>query len=334
MQNLVSVIIPVYRAKEYLCECLDSILAQTYVNFELILVDDGSPDGSGDICDEYAEKDARVRVIHKENGGVSSARNRGMEEASGEWIAFVDADDFVALNYLEKMSGECVQNNADIALCAHFKGFGTAWENRCANYCAEQINLRNREDALAFCARFVSASGLSNILVPCAGGLFFRRTLQESLKMNTKMTIHEDTLFLYQLLHKARRCTVVAEPLYYYRDNPSSALNVKYKPTLIDNDNIYIAELEQLFCEPMPQVTKRALRSCGIASTCRNIANVMSGKDRADLKVSIRAIKKSRFYKYFKLRYIMGLKKWPFKKRMQALILWFVTKTGLIYLLK
>lgn len=332
MQNLVSVIIPVYRAKEYLCECLDSILAQTYVNFELILVDDGSPDGSGDICDEYAEKDARVRVIHKENGGVSSARNRGMEEASGEWIAFVDADDFVAVDYLEKLIGACVNYGSDMALCAYFRGFGTSWKSSC--YYAQTIDLPQRSDSLTFCARFVAASGLAHIMTPVVWAMLFRKAAADRLYMNTKMTIHEDTLFLYQLLHKARRCTVVAEPLYYYRDNPSSALNVKYKPTLIDNDNIYIAELERLFCEPVPQVAKRALRSCGIASTCRNITNVMSGKDRADLKVSIRAIKKSRFYKYFKLRYIMGLKKWPFKKRMQALILWFVTKTGLIYLLK
>ena len=88
----VSVIVPVYKAEKYLHRCVDSILAQTFIDFELLLVDDGSPDCSGDICDQYAAADPRVRVFHKPNGGVSSARNLGIEKANGEWLMFVDAD--------------------------------------------------------------------------------------------------------------------------------------------------------------------------------------------------------------------------------------------------
>ena len=91
----VSVIVPVYKVEKYLPECIDSILAQTFTNFELILVDDGSPDNSGKICDDYATRDSRIRVFHKENGGVSSARNLGIDNARGEWIVFVDSDDWV-----------------------------------------------------------------------------------------------------------------------------------------------------------------------------------------------------------------------------------------------
>lgn len=97
----VSVIVPVYGVEKYLKECVDSILTQTYSDIELILVDDGSPDRSGEICDEYARKDERVRVFHKENGGVSSARNYGIEQATGEWIMFVDSDDYIDRTYLE-----------------------------------------------------------------------------------------------------------------------------------------------------------------------------------------------------------------------------------------
>ena len=99
----ISVIVPVYNAEKYLHRCIDSILSQTFTDFELLLIDDGSKDGSGAICDEYAEKDNRVRVFHKENGGVSSARNLGLDNACGEWIAFVDSDDWVEKQFLLSM---------------------------------------------------------------------------------------------------------------------------------------------------------------------------------------------------------------------------------------
>ena len=107
IKDMVSVIIPVYNAEKYLHRCIDSILAQTYTDFELLLINDGSNDGSGMICDAYAAKDSRVRVFHKENGGVSSARNIGIDNAAGVYISFVDADDELLLNALEKMT-ECM----------------------------------------------------------------------------------------------------------------------------------------------------------------------------------------------------------------------------------
>ena len=115
--ELISIIVPVYKAEKYLSECIDSIISQTYENFELILIDDGSPDNSGKICDEYAEKDKRIKVIHKENAGVSSARNIGLDNASGEYIAFIDSDDFVDKQYLEKLHCNLKHNDADISLC-------------------------------------------------------------------------------------------------------------------------------------------------------------------------------------------------------------------------
>ena len=104
MEPMISVIIPVYNVEKYLARCIDSVLRQTYHNFEIILVDDGTPDRSGEICDEYAAKDARISVIHKENGGLSSARNAGIEAAKGQWLQFVDSDDYIAdlLMYLKK----------------------------------------------------------------------------------------------------------------------------------------------------------------------------------------------------------------------------------------
>lgn len=112
---MISVIVPVYKAEPYLHRCIDSILAQSYTDFELLLVDDGSPDNSGAICDEYAGLDGRVRVFHKENGGVSSARNLGLDNARGEYITFCDADDYVGEGWLEAFN-EGIINNVDLAI--------------------------------------------------------------------------------------------------------------------------------------------------------------------------------------------------------------------------
>lgn len=100
----ISVIVPVYKAEQYICRCVDSILAQTFTDFELLLIDDGSPDNSGAICDEYAAKDSRIKVFHKENGGVSSARNLGLDNATGEWVYLADADDFLEIELFKECS--------------------------------------------------------------------------------------------------------------------------------------------------------------------------------------------------------------------------------------
>lgn len=110
MRPIISIIVPVYNVEVYLRQCLDSILSQTFTAWELILVDDGSPDGSGAICDEYAAKDSRVRVFHISNGGVSNARNVGMDAAKGDWITFIDSDDWVAPDFIEKLYAPIVNN--------------------------------------------------------------------------------------------------------------------------------------------------------------------------------------------------------------------------------
>lgn len=113
----ISVIIPVYNAEKYLRRCIDSVLSQTFTDFELLLIDDGSKDKSGAICDEYAAKDSRVRVFHKENGGVSSARNMGLDNACGNYIAFVDADDWIDGNMYYEMFAAINESKSDIVCC-------------------------------------------------------------------------------------------------------------------------------------------------------------------------------------------------------------------------
>lgn len=139
---LVSIIVPVYNVEKYLRRCVDSILAQTFTDFELILVDDGSPDNCPAICDEYAEKDSRVRVIHKENGGVSAARNSGLEISCGEYIAFCDSDDYWDIDFLSELLSCMKTNNADVVVsgCKAMDNAGKIWHYARRPTCTEKIS--------------------------------------------------------------------------------------------------------------------------------------------------------------------------------------------------
>ena len=125
---LISVIVPVYNVEQYLPKCVDAILAQTYGNLEVILVDDGTPDGSGRICDEYAARDNRVQVIHKENGGLSSARNAGIDIARGEYLGFVDSDDCIAPDMYEKMLSLALEADTKLVCAGRFDVDGATGE--------------------------------------------------------------------------------------------------------------------------------------------------------------------------------------------------------------
>lgn len=116
-QTLVSIIIPIYKVEQYLIDCIQSVCSQTYKNIEIILVDDGSPDNCGKICDDYAKMDKRISVIHKENGGLSDARNKGIDIARGDYITFVDSDDYVETTFIEDLYNAIEKTNSDISIC-------------------------------------------------------------------------------------------------------------------------------------------------------------------------------------------------------------------------
>ena len=117
MKPLISIIVPIYNVEKYLSRCINSVLSQTFPDFELLLIDDGSTDKSGYICDGYAQKDSRIKVFHIENGGVSAARNYGLDNARGEWITFVDADDWIDKDMYYKLYNEAILSEADIVIC-------------------------------------------------------------------------------------------------------------------------------------------------------------------------------------------------------------------------
>ncbi len=138
----ISVIVPVYKAEAYLHRCVDSIVAQTFTDWELLLIDDGSPDRSGDICDEYAKKDTRIRVIHKENGGVSSARQRGLDESVGEYTIHADPDDWVEPEMLDELYNKAKEEDADMVICdfiCEYKSGGVIFKQQVDSYHADAI---------------------------------------------------------------------------------------------------------------------------------------------------------------------------------------------------
>lgn len=205
---LISVIVPVYKVEKYLPACLDSLLAQTYRNFELILVDDGSPDKCWEILQQYAAQDARVRIFRKENGGVSSARNFGLEQARGEYIGFVDSDDFVAPQYLEWLLDAAQQKNAKIAI-GEMRRMPMDCYAEDLPLLAEQS--RVQEFRLEEYSYWCRASCLNVVR-----GLFQRDVVQKQ-RFDTAITMGEDAMFFMQSLLKVGKLAYIDAPLYVYR---------------------------------------------------------------------------------------------------------------------
>ena len=205
----ISVIVPVYKVEKYLHECVDSILAQTYTDFELILVDDGSPDNCGKICDEYAAKDSRVQVIHQENRGVSAARNAALDVAKGEFIAFIDSDDVVNVYYLEVLlSG--MDEDTDIVACK-YQSFQDGEETNA--YDRQMSVIYQEMDPVTLVVAL--HNGASGISVGIWQKLY-RTDIVRDHRFPVGKT-HEDQFFTPIVCYKARKAAVCNLPLYYYR---------------------------------------------------------------------------------------------------------------------
>lgn len=216
---MTSVIVPVYNVEPYLRECIDSVLSQTYRDFELILVDDGSPDNCGAICDEYAAKDDRIRVIHQEQSGVSVARNAGLDAARGEYIAFVDSDDWIFPNYLSYLMRAIEENQADISVVG-FQRF--ADEPPSADSIAYSV--KNIKTGIESCFMLYTDEGVV-YTIPC--GKIYRAALFTDIRYPIGR-IHEDEATTYKLLYKARKVVALDATLYCYRVNPESIMGVKF----------------------------------------------------------------------------------------------------------
>ncbi len=222
----ISVVVPVYKVEEYLHDCVDSILAQTYTDFELILVDDGSPDRCGAICDDYAAKDRRVRVIHQENQGLSGARNSGMDAASGAYITFVDSDDVVHETYLEILLA-AMNDNTDIAICQLEAFVDNAVPDKMAPGTWKQAGYERRNALIKL------YEGSAELPIN-AWGKLFRRSLLEELRFPVGR-LHEDQFFTPRVFYRANMITSCDAKLYYYRTRQESIMRTVFTAKRYDD---------------------------------------------------------------------------------------------------
>ena len=218
---MISVVVPVYKVEPYLRRCVDSVLHQTYRDFTLILVDDGSPDRCGEICDEYAKMDSRVHVIHRENGGLSAARNSGIdwvqENSESQWITFIDSDDWVHPRYLELLLHAVETTGLSVAV----GGFERTQreEGMTEVYALPEVNVCETE--AFYCAEKVTAT-------VAWGKLYCKEDFAEIRYPDGK--IHEDEFTTYRILFRYETIAYVDCPLYYYYQNPRSIMGGGWNP--------------------------------------------------------------------------------------------------------
>lgn len=227
----ISVIVPVYKVEPYLRKCLDSIVGQTYQNLEIILVDDGSPDKCGEICDEYARRDERIQVIHQENGGVSAARNAGLKKVTGEWIGWIDPDDWAEPDMFEYLLKNALEMEADIAVCSHFQEF----PNRSVFHGYTEMQILDTEKGLELLLH-------NDLMRNYLWDKLWRKNLFEQICFPQGRT-YEDISILHQAFWKAKTIMVLPEAKYHYLQRQGSIVD---NISLENRINYYLASKNRL----------------------------------------------------------------------------------------
>lgn len=230
---VVSVIIPVYNAEKYIKTCIESVLKQSYKNYQLIIVDDGSYDKSSNICDEYAAIEDRVRVIHQKNQGVSCARNKGIEEASGQFVTFIDADDRINDEYIETLVDRQSHNDADLVVCAH------VWEKRFHRTTVQRyVDKVYEETEIPSVIDKIDMGPWSKLYRKCI-------IKDRKIRFDSSVKFGEDRLFLLEYMKYCRKIAVCSKVIYYYNlKNTNSAVRKYYSDFYLYMKKIYDKEIE------------------------------------------------------------------------------------------
>lgn len=234
--ELISVIVPVYKVEDCLDKCVRSIVEQTYSNLEIILVDDGSPDHCGAMCDAWAKKDGRIKVVHKENGGLSDARNAGLKIATGSLISFIDSDDWIEPDFLEVLLGAMESHRAQIAECAV----------KLVDEAGNVLYLRDAAkvtwvDKLEGLRRLIMEDGIYQTV----WNKLYRREVLEGILFE-KGKYHEDDFWTYQVFDRMERLAVVESPMYYYLQRSGSIMGAGYSLKRLDGPEARYRRMEYL----------------------------------------------------------------------------------------
>lgn len=233
---LITIIVPVYNIKDYLRSCIDSVLEQTYIHFELILVNDGSNDGSGEVCESYVAYDDRVCVIHRENRGVSAARNAGIDIARGEYVTFIDGDDIVAPKYIEHLYDQIKHDNADIA---------ASWYTAFGDYMPPNKEIQSssaslgRDDALRY---LLYQQGI----VSAPYSKLFKKKVLRNVRYREDIGVAEDLDMTFRAILESHKISVSKHEEYYYRQRQGSAINGDFKSSRMDGITVVTAIAERV----------------------------------------------------------------------------------------
>ena len=232
MNDLISVIVPVYNVEKYLRQCLESIINQTYKNLEIILVDDGSTDNSGNICEEYAPKDNRIKVIHKTNSGLSSARNAGLDICTGEYIGFVDSDDWLEPDMYEILHDKMIEDQADIVNC----GFYREYKEHREKFAVLEKCVYSGYDV-------IEQSYSSPYVCYAVWFKLYRRQCFDKVRFPVGKN-YEDLAIFFPTFEKARKVLVIPEALYHYRQRSTGIMLSFFNKKQLDIINICKEQLD------------------------------------------------------------------------------------------
>lgn len=231
----ISIIVPIYNVERYLSQCLDSIISQTFTDFEIICINDGSPDNCGQILAEYAQKDSRIKVITQENQGVSVARNTGIQSATADYIAFVDSDDELAPTFLEKMYDTITQTNSDVVWCDFQQGeIKKDWFN---NETEPQIYTDPFN-------RFVVENPNMQMVI---WNKLWRKEIVQKCPFIAGLKYGEDVVFLHQALYNTQQIAYLSEKLYFYREREGSVVHSSFNQKMIDDAIVVVRSLITYF---------------------------------------------------------------------------------------
>lgn len=228
----ISVIIPVYKVEKYLDRCVESVVNQTYRNLEIILVDDGSPDNCPQMCDEWAQKDERIKVIHKQNGGLSDARNFGIDASTGKYLTFVDSDDLISKNAVQRLYELKKQNNADISMCS-FKNFSNENELVKSKHETPKITILKGKSVLN---QIYNPSWKLGVI---AWGKLYNKSLFDKVKFPVGR-LHEDEFIFAQILENCKCFVYTSEQLYYYFYNTTSITKTLKEKNITDAHDAFL----------------------------------------------------------------------------------------------
>lgn len=299
----VSVIIPVYNVEKYIGRCLDSLLSQTFADFEVICVDDGSLDASGKICEEYAGRDSRIKVHHIENNGVSNARNYALSKAEGQWYAFVDADDWVEPDYLETLYEKASQKDCDIAACAFQRNNAFVM-----GYHKENIRTLLIEGSKECIRNFICSVDSMQGMV---WNKLYRSDLFQDIRFDVNVKVNEDCLYTYEVMKRCRRACFVTAPLYHWFFREDSACHSKTVACDFTAANVFLHLFEET--ASMEDIAvKKTLQKNYIGSVLKVFLHAEYNKKDAEVKEARNQCRKWRkdvwkaFDSKLKLKYILA----------------------------